>query len=371
MKEINGTYTSAKIFTDQIDSYALAQVQLICDHLCAKDSLIRVMPDVHPGKVGPIGLTMTFQKRMLPALLGIDIGCGMTCAILNKSKIEYQKLDTVIRDQIPAGMTIRRTPLARGVDFPYEQLRCAEHIHLEKAMCSMGTLGGGNHFIEIDTDPEGTRYLIIHTGCRRLGNELTEYYLQLGKKELKSQGIAAPWPLIWLEGTLLADYLHDVAILQDFALQNRLAILEVLGKYMKWKPLEVFSCPHNFVTRQGEAYLLRKGAVSAREGEQILIPVNMRDGVLLAKGKGNKEWNCSAPHGSGRILKRDAVAKHYTLSQFKAEMKGIHCACIGKETLDEAPFAYRDLETIAPQIGDTAEILKILIPVYNYKVGSH
>lgn len=370
MKEINGTYTSAKIFTDQIDSYALSQVQLICDHLCAQDSRIRVMPDVHPGKVGPIGLTMTFRERMLPALLGVDIGCGMTCAVLDTSKIEYQRLDTIIRDQVPVGMSIRRTPLARGIDFPYEMLYCAEHIHLEKAMCSMGTLGGGNHFIEIDKDQEGTRYLIIHTGSRRLGNELSEYYLQLGKKELKSQGISAPWPLIWLEGTLLSDYLHDVAILQDYALQNRLAILEVLCKYMKWKPTEVFSCTHNSITQEGETYLLRKGAVSAYKGEQILIPIHMRDGVLLAKGKGNKEWNCSAPHGSGRLIKREEVAKRYTLSQFKAEMKGIHCSCISKGTLDEAPFAYRDLASIAPLITDTAEITKILTPIYNYKAGS-
>lgn len=370
MKEIHGTYTSATIFTDQIDTYALAQTQLICDHPCAKDSHICIMPDVHPGKVGPIGLTMTFQEQLLPALLGIDIGCGMTCATLHKSRIEYQHLDTIIREQIPVGMSIRHTPLARGLDFPYERLRCVEHIHLEKTMCSVGTLGSGNHFIEIDKDADGTRYLIIHSGSRRLGKEVSEYYLQIGKKELKSKGITAPWPMIWLEGDLLEDFLYDLSIVQDYAEENRLAILEVLCKAMKWKASDVFSCPHNFIVREGDTYLLRKGSVSAKKGEKLLIPANMRDGILLAVGKGNARWNHSAPHGSGRLLKREEVAKRYTVSQFKAQMKGIHCACIGKDTLDEAPFAYRNLETIASQIGDTADILKILTPVYNYKAGN-
>ncbi|HBN56786.1 MAG TPA: RNA-splicing ligase RtcB [Lachnospiraceae bacterium] len=370
MKEINGTYTSAKIFTDSIDTYAAAQVQLICDHISARGSFIRIMPDVHPGQVGPIGLTMTFKEQLLPALLGIDIGCGMTCAVLNKKKIEYQRLDTVIREQVPCGMNIRHTPLARGADFPYEKLRCAEHINLEKAMCSVGTLGGGNHFIEIDKDTDGALYLTIHSGSRRLGKEVTEYYLHLGQKELKSRKIPAPWPLIWLDGRLLTDFLHDVFIVQEFALENRLAILETLCKYMKWKPSDVFSCPHNYVEQEEDHYLLRKGSVSARKGERILIPANMRDGILLCEGKGNPDWNFSAPHGSGRILKREDVSKRYTLSQFKSEMKGIHCSCIGKDTLDEAPFAYRDIAAIASRIEDTAVIQKILTPVYNYKAGS-
>lgn len=370
MREIHGAYTSAAIFTDSIDSYALAQVQMLCNHPCAEGSRIRVMPDVHPGKTGPIGLTMTFSGRLLPALVGIDIGCGMTCAVLGSGKTEYQRLDTVIREHIPGGMSIRRTPHPRGRDFPYETLECAEHIQLEKTALSMGTLGGGNHFIEIDLDEEGTRYLTIHSGSRRLGKEMAEYYLRLGQKELKAQGIQAPWPMIWLEGTLLTDYLHDLEIVQDYASWNRLAILETLCKYMKWKPTHVFSCPHNYVARQEDGYLLRKGAVSAGKGERLLIPANMRDGILLAEGKGNPEWNFSAPHGSGRLLKREDVAKRYTLSQFRSEMKGIHCTCVSKDTLDEAPFAYRDIRSISALIQDTAEIRKLLTPVYNYKAGS-
>lgn len=370
MKEIHGAYTSAKIFTDSIDHYALAQIQMICDLPCAENSRICVMPDVHPGKTGPIGLTMTFQERLLPSLVGIDIGCGMTCAVLNKKKIEYQKLDTVIREQIPSGMSIRKTPHSRGIDFPYELLECAEHIHLEKSILSMGTLGGGNHFIEIDRDEEGTLYLTIHTGSRRLGKEMAEHYLCLGQKELKSQGLSVPFPLTWIQGELLSCYLHDLRLVQDYAEQNRLAILETLCKYMKWKPADIFTCPHNYVSLESGHYLLRKGAVSAQEGERIIIPANMRDGILLALGKGNPEWNCSAPHGSGRLMKREDVAKKYTLSQFKSEMKGIHCTCIGRDTLDEAPFAYRNIHTIASQIQDTASILKILTPVYNYKAGN-
>lgn len=370
MKEIHGTYTSAKIFTDSIDHYALAQVQMICDHACAGESRIRIMPDVHPGKTGPIGLTMTFQDRMLPALLGIDIGCGMTCAVLGTKKIEYQRLDTVIRERIPGGMSIRRTPHSRGLDFPYAELLCAEQIHLDKTILSMGTLGGGNHFIEIDRDEEGIHYLTIHTGSRRLGKDMTEHYLRLGQKELRSRGISAPYPMIWLDGALLSDYLHDLEIVQDYAGWNRMAILETLCKYMKWKPTDVFSCPHNYVSREADGYLLRKGAVSAQKGERLLIPANMRDGILLATGKGDPDWNCSAPHGSGRLLKREEVAKKHTLSQFRSEMKGIHCTCIGRDTLDEAPFAYREIRTIASQIEDTAEVQKILTPVYNYKAGS-
>ncbi len=370
MKEINGSCTSAKILTDSIDSYALAQVQMICDQESARGSRIRIMPDVHPGKVGPVGLTMTFDKRVLPALVGIDIGCGMTCAVLNTRKIEYQRLDTVIREQIPCGMSIRRTPHERGANFPYETLECAEHIQLEKTMCSIGTLGGGNHFIEIDRSGDGTFYLVIHSGSRRLGKEMAEHYLRLGQKELKARGLSVPCPLTWLDGELMEDYLHDLAVVQNFAEQNRTAILEVLCKYMKWKPDDIFSCTHNYVSREKEGFILRKGAVSARKGERILIPVNMRDGILLAAGRGNPDWNYSAPHGSGRLLKREDVAKHYTVSQFKSEMKGIHCACIGKDTLDEAPFAYRNINDIMEKIAETADILDILKPVYNYKAGS-
>lgn len=370
MREIKGHYTSAKIFTDSIDPYALAQLQMICDQESAKDSRIRVMPDVHPGKTGPIGLTMTFRERVLPALVGIDIGCGMTCAVLDKRKIEYQKLDTVIREQIPGGMSIRRTPLRQGLDFPYEMLECAEHIQLEKSMCSIGTLGGGNHFIEVDRSDSGTLYLTIHSGSRRLGKEVAEYYLKLGQKNLKSRGLSVPYPLTWLDGTLFKEYLHDLAIVQDYALQNRLAILETLCKYMKWKPTDIFSCTHNYVAEMDGEYLLRKGAISALAGERLIIPVNMRDGILLASGKGNPEWNASAPHGSGRLLKRADVSRHYTLSQFKAQMKGIHCTCIGRDTLDEAPFAYRDMDAIRGQISETAEIQDILRPVYNYKAGN-
>lgn len=370
MKKIYGTYTSATVFTDSIDQYALAQVQMICEHPCAEGSRICIMPDVHPGKAGPIGLTMTFRDRLLPALVGIDIGCGMTCAVLGRKKIEYQQLDRVIREQVPGGLSIRRTPHSRGTDFPYETLECAEHIHLEKAVLSMGTLGGGNHFIEIDRDEEGVHYLTIHSGSRRLGKEMAEFYLRQGQRELKVRRISAPCPMIWLDGPLLAGYLRDLEVVQDYAAQNRLAILETLCKYMKWKPAGVFSCAHNYVAQEGNGYILRKGAVSAKAGERILIPANMRDGILLATGRGNPEWNCSAPHGSGRLLKREDVAKRYTLSQFKSEMKGIHCTCVSRETLDEAPFAYRDIRTVAALIGDTADIQKLLIPVYNYKAGS-
>ena len=375
MITVTGIFASAKIFTDDADAYALAQLQMLCGHTAAKGSKIRVMPDVHPGKVGTIGLTMTVGGTILPNLVGIDIGCGITLAKIKQKKAEFQKLDTVIRENIPAGFGIRKKIHRFYENFDTTRLYCHRHLNQDRTARSLGTLGGGNHFIELDRDSSGSLYAAVHSGSRHLGKEVTEYYLQQGQKALKEQGIEIPCEWTVLDGTLKEAYLHDQHIVQEYAALNRAAILDELVKGMKWKVQEAISCNHNYIEMNSKETsfaegILRKGAVSAQKGEPIIIPVNMRDGILLGTGKGNEDWNYSAPHGSGRILRRDMVKEKYTVSDFKNEMKGIYCPCIGKETLDEAPFAYRGMEKIMEAIGDTAEITQVLKPVYSYKAGN-
>lgn len=382
METIKGAYTSAQIFTinnpqNAINQYARAQIQMICDQESSKDCRIRIMPDVHPGKVGTIGLTMTIGNSIIPNLIGIDIGCGMTLAQIKGKKIEYQKLDTVIRDRIPSGFNIRTKP-HRFVDkFNFNKLICANHIRTNKAILSLGSLGSGNHFIEIDRDDTGNLYIVIHTGSRHLGKEVTEYYLNEGQKILKEEGITVPYEITRLKGTLMRDYIHDLQIVQQFASLNREIILEEIVKGMKWKILDSYECIHNYVDASSQtldtfgSFMLRKGAISAKTNERVIIPINMRDGVILGTGLGNTEWNCSAPHGAGRIMKREDVKNNFTVSSFKSEMKGIYSSCIGKNTLDEAPFAYRNISDITEVIKDTIIVNKIIKPVYNFKAGNN
>lgn len=381
METIKGAYTSAQIFTTNnketaIDPYAAAQLQMICDQESAKNCRIRVMPDVHPGKVGTIGLTMTIGDKLMPSLIGIDIGCGMTLAQIKAKKIEYQKLDTVIRERVPSGFAIRSTAHRFAKDFDLAELRCYRYIRAEKALLSLGSLGSGNHFIETDKDDEDNLFLVIHSGSRHLGKEVTEYYLNEGQKQLRAQGKDIPYELTWLKGALMEDYLHDLQVVQAFASLNRAIILDELVKGMKWKILNSYECIHNYVDASPETItafgspMLRKGAISAKAGEKVIIPINMRDGILLGNGLGNTDWNCSAPHGAGRILKREEVKNHYTVSSFKTAMKGIYTSCIGKDTLDEAPFAYRSMDEITEVIRDTVTISKIIRPIYNYKAGN-
>ena len=376
MEIIKGAYTTAQIFTTKnnaIDQYAVAQLQMICDQSASEGCRIRVMPDVHPGKVGTIGLTMTIGEKIMPNLIGIDIGCGMTLAQIKGKKIEFQKLDTVIRDNIPSGFNVRNKAHHLAEQFDFSELRCASHIRTEKAVLSLGTLGGGNHFIEADKDEDGNLYIVIHSGSRHLGKEVTEYYLDEGQKYLKSKGVEIPYEITWLEGDLMQDYIHDLGVVQKYASLNREIILAELLKGMKWKVVDSYECIHNYVDASEETLklfgtpMLRKGAISAKKDEKVIIPINMRDGIILATGLGNEEWNTSAPHGSGRVMKREDVKSHFTVSSYKSEMKGIYTSCVCKETLDEAPFAYRAIDEIVEVIGDTVQIDKVIRPIYNYK----
>ena len=367
MKIIKGIYAEAKIFTEDVDEYAEAQVKMICDNEVADQSRICMMPDIHPGKIAPIGLSMTVTDKVIPQLLGVDIGCGMTCVKVNKERAEFQKLDKVIRENIPSGFAIRKAPHHMAEEFIYEGLHCFDHINQNKAGRSLGTLGGGNHFIELDRSDDGCLYLVVHTGSRHLGEEVAEYYTKLANSRLKEQGKEIPYYMSYLEGGDKEAYMEDVRIIQRYAEQNRQIIVKEILKGMKWKAEESFSSVHNYLDDAG---ILRKGAISARSGEKVIIPANMKEGIILGIGKGNAEWNDSAPHGTGRRLKREDVKNKYTVSEFKKEMKGIYSSCVGADTLDEAPFAYRSITEIAGQIQDTVEITEMIKPVYNCKAGS-
>lgn len=373
MEIINGEFCTGLVFSATAEPYALAQVKAICDNRVSSGCIVRVMPDVHPGMLAPIGLTMTVGDRVLPYLVGIDIGCGMTTVRIAKHRgMEFQKLDSVIRESVPSGFAVQKNAHRFASRFAFDALLCQKHVYEQKAALSLGTLGGGNHFIEVDyaEGDEKSFFLTVHSGSRHLGKEVTDWYLQAGSRSLKEKGLSVPYELTYLEDELKEAYLHDVACVQEFASLNRLAIIDEIARGMKWKLDEPFSCIHNYVDFRGDVPILRKGAVSARNGERVIIPINMRDGILLGTGKGNADWNYSAPHGAGRVLKREDVKKSYTVSAFKASMRGVYSSCIGKETLDEAPFAYRGIEEIRAAVEPTVSVEALLKPVYNFKAPS-
>ena len=366
MQKIKGRFTSATVFSDTAESYAIAQVQMICDNEAAAGSKIRIMPDVHPGKVAPIGLSMTVGSKVMPNLVGSDIGCGITYIRIRKTKIEYQRLDKVIREHIPSGAGVRREQHLHSRDFDFSNLLCKKHVNEKKAELSLGTLGGGNHFIELCKDKDENIYASVHTGSRSLGKEVTDFYVKKGHKLLKEKGIVVPYELTYLEGKLMEEYLHDVSEVQGYAMLNREIILRELAKHTKWKVEKYGESIHNYVD---ENRVLRKGAVSAYKEDEVIIPVNMKDGIIIAEGKGNPLWNYSAPHRGGRIMSREEVRKTHTVSEFKRQVQGIYSTTVNAETLDEAPFAYRGIDEIVEAIKDTVEVKKILKPIYNYKAG--
>ena len=369
--EIQGKVGKAVIYTvsDEkiaIDEYAVAQIGMLCDNEVSRNAKIRVMPDVHPAKVSTVGLTMTVGERILPNLVGIDIGCGVTMAKLKKFRPEYQKIDKAIREKISDTGSNKNYP--QGLDFDFGRLKAT--VNKKRAVENLGTLGYGNHFFEIDVDDDENYYVCVHSGSRSLGKEVAEYYLSEGQKILKLNEENVPYELTYLTGELKFNYLQDLLLVQYYARLNRQTMIEEIVKAMKWKVEDIVDCPHNYVYFTDDKPILRKGAISAQKNEVVIIPINMRDGVIVGRGKGNIEWNYSAPHGAGRILKRVDVQNHHTLSEFKREMKGIYSTSINKDTLDESPFAYRKLDDIAEAIADTVEVEKILKPVYNFKAGS-
>lgn len=370
MNTIRGTYCSAIIYNTThipLDPYAIHQIQFLCDHPSFENCKVRIMPDVHPGTLSTIGFTSTLGSTVLPNVIGIDIGCGVTMAQIIGRANEYEKLDKVIRESVPFGFDIHKTPLSKANDIDLAKLRCFKNMNEFIASRSLGTLGGGNHFIEVGKDESKNAYLTVHSGSRHLGKEVTEYYLKQGQEQLKGKGIAVPYELTYLQGDLMQDYLHDLQVVTQYASLNRELIIASICKGMKWKVKDTISCNHNYIDFDMDPPVIRKGAISAKEGENVIIPVNMKEGIIVGTGKGNSEWNCSAPHGAGRICSRQEVKNRFTVNQYRKEMKGIYSSCISSSTLDEAPFAYRTLDEIKEVLSDTISIHHVIRPVYNYK----
>lgn len=401
MKTVKGRYNEAKVFTEVVEETALEQIQLLCDQEFSSGSRIRIMPDVHAGAGCTIGTTMTIRDKAVPNLVGVDIGCGMETIRIGNSHIDLEKLDQLIYETIPSGFNIRKEPHPYHKQIDLNELRCRMEgkINLDRAVRSLGTLGGGNHFIEMDRDTEGKLYLVVHSGSRHLGLEVARFYqneaykalngnspadvealireykaagrekeIQKALKELKAQvTTTVPKALAYCEGKLLEDYIHDMTLVQHFAKLNRKAMMDEMIRGMKFKVEEQFTTIHNYIDT--ENMILRKGAVSAQAGEKLLIPVNMRDGSLICIGKGNEDWNFSAPHGAGRLMSRTQAKKSCTVSEFRKEMEGIYTTSVNAETLDECPMAYKGMQDIVDNIGDTAKILSVIKPVYNFKAG--
>ena len=399
MIEVAGKYNTAKVFTDLVDEASIAQIITLCNQEFISGSKIRLMPDVHAGAGCTIGTTMTITDKVVPNLVGVDIGCGMELIKVKEKHIELQKLDKLIYEKIPSGFSVREEA-HRYVDrVSLSDLRCYSKINLRKAEVSLGTLGGGNHFLEANKGEDGCIYIVVHSGSRHLGLEVANYYQKEGYKaltnyshseieciiqKLKMEGrqreiqktlkelqgskqTSIPKPLAYVSGDLFDDYLHDMKIVQEYAEWNRKAMMDEIIKGMKLHVIEQFTTIHNYIDL--DAMVLRKGAVSAKKGERLLIPINMRDGSLICTGKGNDDWNQSAPHGAGRLMSRSKAKESFTVSEFKKQMKGIYTTSVNSGTLDECPMAYKSMNDIVDYIGDTVSIEQVIKPIYNFKAG--
>lgn len=399
MVTIQGLYNTAVCYTPELEEAARKQIQAVCDQAEFTGCKIRIMPDVHAGKGCTIGTTMTIQDKIVPGMVGVDIGCGMETVELEQRGIDFEKLDALIRREIPYGREVRDDfhPLNDEIDL--SQLRCADQVNLNRAMRSIGSLGGGNHFIEVDRSEDGRLFLVVHSGSRHLGTEVANFYQDEGRRalwgganyqvqatiaQLKAEGrfkeiqttiqalrkeheLKIPKDLAYVEGKLFEDYIQDMKITQRFATLNRKAMVDVIMTGMGWTAADAFTTIHNYIDT--DDMILRKGSVSAKCGEKLLIPINMRDGSLICIGKGNEEWNCSAPHGAGRLMSRKAAFNVLSMDQFQQEMEGIYTTCVLPDTLDESPMAYKSMDEIIAQIGPTAEIIKRIRPVYNFKAA--
>ena len=401
MLEIKGKVNTALCYATVIEDEAIEQIRRMCDHDFTANSKIRIMPDVHAGKGCTIGTTMTIEDKVVPNIVGVDIGCGMYTVELGKIDIDFEKLDAAAH-YIPSGKNVWE---GRKERFDLTALRCYRNLKDTKRLeRSLGTLGGGNHFIEIDVGADGTKYLIIHSGSRNLGKQVAELYqqlavdLNLGKEEYfkqrdeiirayKAEGRrkeiqpilkaldkqwtnktpTIPADLCYLYGTYMDDYLHDVEICQDFARRSREKMAEIILERTGMTALSAFHTIHNYINT--DEMILRKGAIAAHKNELVLIPINMRDGSVLAKGKGNPEWNYSAPHGAGRIMSRTKAKECLDLESYKKTMEGIYTTSVNERTLDEAPMAYKALNDIIDVIRESVDIIDILKPIYNFKAS--
>ena len=365
MIDVKGKHNTAICYTHELENVSFEQIKSVCDREEFADCKIRIMPDVHAGMGCTIGTTMTITDKIVPGMVGVDIGCGMETVKLAQKDINYAALDKLIRRQIPSGSDVRKNhhPLNSKIDLT--KLKIADKVKLERARKSIGTLGGGNHFIEVGRAENGDLYLVVHSGSRHLGNEVARHYQDEACRALR--GTSCPKDLAYVTGPLFDDYIHDMKLTQHFATLNRKAMTEVILEGMGLTELERFTTIHNYIDT--DTMILRKGAVSAKAGEKLLIPINMRDGSLICVGKGNNDWNQSAPHGAGRLMSRTVAFKNLSLDQFKDEMSGIFTTSVSGKTLDEAPMAYKSMDDIVRHIGPTAEIVEKIKPVYNFKAS--
>ena len=399
MLEIKGKVNTALCFARIIEDEAIEQIRRMCDYEFTEGSRIRIMPDVHAGKGCTVGTTMTVRDKAVPNIVGVDIGCGMYTVSLGRAEIDMERMDAAAH-YIPSGMNVWE---GRKERFDLTGLRCWRDLKetgwLER---SLGTLGGGNHFIEIDRAADGTNYLVIHSGSRNLGKQVAEYYQRLAvelnrgkdeylerrnalieeykaagrRKEIegalkalrwKPRDATMPEDLCFVYGEYLQDYLHDVEICQRFARRSRELMAEIILQRLGIETGEAFHTIHNYIDT--DEMILRKGAIAAHKGEKVLIPINMRDGSVLAVGKGNPEWNFSAPHGAGRLMSRTAAKERLDLEEYRREMAGVYTTSVNEATLDEAPMAYKSLSDIIDVIGESVDIIEVLKPIYNFKAN--
>ncbi|MDO5713348.1 MAG: RtcB family protein [Tissierellia bacterium] len=352
---------SIKIFADDLDSNGKKQIKDLANSPLMKGQKLRIMPDAHSGAGCVIGTTLTFDDKICPNIVGVDIGCGMLVGELGELDIPLKGLDFFIRQEIPSGFQVHH----RATDDTnlVSKLRCFEELeHVDRIYRSLGTLGGGNHFIEINEDTMKNKYLVIHTGSRNLGKQVADIYQRKGKKENPYGNLS------FITGRLLEDYLHDMEITQTWASYNRKLIFEKIKKFLYGKGqngIKTWETIHNYVCLEDK--IIRKGAIRAKKGERVLIPLNMKEGSLICTGKGNPDWNYSAPHGAGRVLSRRQAKKHLSTKSFLKEMEGIYTTTANKKTLDEAPMAYKDSKKIINAIGDSVDIEEQIRPIYNFK----
>ena len=354
------------MFSDKLEPAAEGQIRAICNMQIFRDSKIRIMPDVHAGKGCTIGTTMTITGYVVPNMVGVDIGCGMLCVKLKEKRIDLPKLDSCIRQNVPSGFSVRGSLHRSHSRIDLEELKCYASIDTRRSKESLGTLGGGNHFIEIDKDDEGTLYLVIHTGSRNPGLRVAEHYQKAAYDALGGRKQTdVPYELAYLTGSGREAYLADMGVMQRFASLNREIIKEVILSGMKLHEEESFSTIHNYIDVPHK--IIRKGAIAAYEGQKCLIPLNMAEGTLVCIGKGNEDYLCSAPHGAGRIMSRSQARKTVDMDDYQKSMEGIYSSCVCNATIDESPQAYKNAADIVDAIGNTVDIIDHLRPVYNFK----
>ena len=401
MQEIKGKYNTAKVFTDNVDNETIKQIITLCNEKFTEGNKIRIMPDCHAGKGCTIGTTIEIKDKVVPSMVGVDIACGMFVVNLGNVNINLKELDDIIKNEIPSGTCVRSKELKAplGLD-AIDLLLCKDNVNINRARLAIGTLGGGNHFIEIDVDENNNKYLVIHTGSRNLGKQVAEYYQDIAEKEIEQymknnyadiidakvkelkeqnkqneiedaikelkQDNKVNRDLCYLSGKSFNNYMHDMYWINTYANSNRFEIAKIITDKLNVFIANDFTTLHNYI---GSDMILRKGAVEAYRGKKLIIPMNMKDGSLICVGKGNSDWNYSAPHGAGRILSRSKAKQLLDLEEFKNDMSEIYSTTVNKSTLDESPRAYKPMQEIIDNIQDTVEIVNIIKPIYNFKAS--